>query len=111
MLKYIEHPVVQFILGGSILTGASYLSNRVNPFFASVLVSLPMEIVTLFVIKKYGNRREYTWNVILLSLASVVPLVFYYLIQPTTFLNTQMEILLSFFIWIMMAVVIYYCQK
>lgn len=37
--------IYRFIIGGTILSGATYLANYTNPLLAGILVTVPLELV------------------------------------------------------------------
>ena len=44
--------VCRFIIGGIILSGSTYLANYANPLLAGILITIPLELVSLFFIKE-----------------------------------------------------------
>ena len=53
MQKSIFYELIErFIVGGIILSGATYLANYSNPLLAGILVTLPLELVSLFFVKE-----------------------------------------------------------
>ena len=57
MPELLNNPIIQFIIGGSILSGGAYVANNFNPFLAALFGSFPLELLMLFLIHKSNNRR------------------------------------------------------
>ena len=108
MEKIFDHPVSQFILGGAILAGGGYLGNNMTPFFAALVTAFPLELLMIFFIKKQEKRRNYAKSLIILSSCLVMASFAYYMIEPSNIITSQNEILLSIFIWVILAILGYF---
>ena len=42
--------IYRFIIGGTILSGATWLANYSNPLLAGILITIPLELVSLFLL-------------------------------------------------------------
>ena len=109
-----DNPIIQFIVGGSILSCVSYLANNVNPFFAGLLAAFPLDLLMLFAIKDQKKRREYSKGLILFGTAIITAASTFYFIEPTNYINSSSEILVAFLAWCfvsMMAYIFYFKNK
>ena len=48
--------ICRFFIGGIILSGSTYLANYSNPLLAGILVTIPLELVSLFFIKEESGN-------------------------------------------------------
>lgn len=111
MNNIFDHPISQFIIGGTILAGASYCANNVSPFMASVLVTVPLELLTLFFIHKETKLKSFALNAITMSIATIFPVLFYFIIRPYNFINTNVEKIASLIFWIFTTFMVYKFQQ
>ena len=98
-----ESPIVHFLMGGTIVAGGSYLANSVNPFWAALFATFPVELVILFTIKSQEKRRMYSKSLMLVSMSLVIAAGFFYKLEPTNVLSHNQEIILSLVVWIVLA--------
>tara|TARA_B110001450_G_scaffold240821_1_gene249834 strand:+ start:26 stop:379 length:354 start_codon:yes stop_codon:yes gene_type:complete len=113
MLNF-NNPIIQFIVGGSILSGGAYLANNVNPFFAGLLAAFPLDLLMLFAIKDRKKRREYSKGLILFGTAIITAATTFYFIEPTNYINSSSEIIVAFIAWCIvstMAYIFYFRKK
>lgn len=107
MQKQIFYELVErFIVGGIILSGATYLANYSNPLLAGILVTLPLELVSLFFVKEH-KLYSYSRSILIMSIATVIPVLYYYLIHPLGTMDTVSEIVSSFAVWFIVGVFLY----
>ena len=50
MTNYLDNPLIQFMIGGTILSGGAYVANNLNAFLAALVGSFPLELIMLFLI-------------------------------------------------------------
>lgn len=108
MDKVLDHPVSQFVLGGTILAGGAMLGNSMNPFFAALITAFPLELIMIFLIKKQEKRRHYAKSLSILAASLVLASLAYYFIEPTNKFSDNNEILLSILIWLVFAILGYF---
>ena len=48
MENFYQTLIYRFIIGGTILSGATWLANYSNPLLAGILITIPLELVSLF---------------------------------------------------------------
>ena len=96
----------RFIIVGIILSGATYLANYSNPLLAGILVTVPLELVSLFFVKEH-KLYSYSRSILIMSIATVIPVLYYYLIYPLDAMATHTEILTSFLVWFLVGILLY----
>tara|TARA_B110000037_G_C17107538_1_gene500477 strand:- start:2240 stop:2575 length:336 start_codon:yes stop_codon:yes gene_type:complete len=107
-MTILDNPIVQFIIGGTILSGGTYLANFSNPFLASLLVSFPLELITLFLIQKKNRRREFIFSWITILIGAFTGACILYLLIPIKTIGHTLKIILGFIIWISIASITYF---
>jgi len=110
MKNIIDGYFLKFIIGGSILSGATYLANHTNPLLGSILVTVPLELVSLFFIDdKY--LLSYTKDILIMSFATFIPVLFYYLVYLKYQSSSRIHMILAFLVWLMLSLGIYYWRN
>jgi hypothetical protein len=99
--------IYRFIIGGIILSGSTYLANNSNPLFAGILVTIPLELVSLFFVKE-SKLYSYGRSILIMSIATVIPVLYYNIIHPLKIMPCILEIISSFFVWLMVGVALFY---
>lgn len=99
--------IYRFIIGGIILSGSTYLANHSNPLLAGILVTIPLELVSLFFIKE-SKLYSYGRSILIMSIATVIPVLFYNIIHPLRVLPCILEIICSFFVWLTVGIALFY---
>ena len=107
----LDKPMVQFFIGGIILSGGTYLANFSNPFLASLLVSFPLELITLFLIKKKHRQKNFIFSWIIISISTIIGAVILYLLIPSKIITHNLKILIGFIIWITLSSIAYFLTK
>ena len=110
MNKLLEHPIFRFLIGGTILSLATHLANSGSPLLAGIFVTVPLELVSLFFIKK-NKLHDYAKSILVMSISTIVTVLYYYLIQPTNHMSSNMEILSAFILWLTIGISIFYWKK
>ena len=85
MTNYLDNPLIQFMIGGTILSGGAYVANNLNAFLAALVGSFPLELIMLFLIQKSETRRHYAKSLVFINLALVVSGTLYYFFEPHDF--------------------------
>ena len=98
--------IYRFFIGGFILSGATYLANNSNPLIAGILVTIPLELVSLFFIEE-KKLYSYAISILIMSIATVVPVLYYYIIHPLKLMPGYLEILSSFCVWLIVGILLY----
>jgi hypothetical protein len=99
--------ICRFIIGGIILSGSTYLANYSNPLLAGILVTIPLELVSLFFIKE-EKLYSYARSILIMSIATVIPVLYYNIIHPFNLMPCNIEILSSFFVWIFVGMLLFF---
>jgi len=96
----------RFIVGGSILSGSTIMANTLSPFLGSILVTLPLELVSLFFI---DDKRlySYSFSILIMSIATVIP-VFYFFFIIRYDIDRTTKIITSFIVWLIVGIALYY---
>lgn len=111
MTNYLDNPLIQFMIGGTILSGGAYVANNFNAFLAALVGSFPLELIMLFLIQKSETRRHYAKSLVFINLALVVSGTLYYFFEPHDFLSKNYKILLALFVWMSISIVFYFIEK
>ena len=95
--------IYRFIIGGTILSGATWLANYSNPLLAGILITIPLELVSLFFVMEH-RLRSYAFSILVMSIATVIPVLYYYIIMPYNFFDNPYDICSSFGVWLIVGV-------
>tara|TARA_B100000925_G_C22006630_1_gene473995 strand:+ start:1004 stop:1348 length:345 start_codon:yes stop_codon:yes gene_type:complete len=96
----------RFIIGGVILSGSTWLANNSNPLLAGILITIPLELVSLFFV--HENRlRSYAYSILIMSIATVIPVLYYNLILPMNILKYPFDVCSSFIVWLLVGIILY----
>lgn len=99
--------IYRFIIGGIILSGSTYLANHSNPLLAGILVTIPLELVSLFFIKE-NRLYSYARSILIMSIATVIPVLYYNIVHPLKIMPCIVEIITSFVVWILVGISLFY---
>ena len=99
--------IQRFIIGGTILAGSTWLANNSNPLLAGILITIPLELVSLFFVKKH-NLEGYARSILIMSIATVVPVLYYNMIYPYSLFSYPFDIISSFVVWVIVGVTLFY---
>ena len=78
--------LLRFFIGGTILSASTILANMSNPLLAGIIVTVPLELISLFFVK--GKQREdYALCILIMSIATVFPVLYYFVIMGKTGLS------------------------
>lgn len=109
MQDIIQTIIIRFLIGGSILAASTVLANLSSPLLAGIIVTIPLELVSLFFV--HGKQRtDYALCILIMSIATVFPVLYYYLIAGKTSMTPTMEVVSSFGVWLLFSVAIIYCK-
>ena len=106
--KIITTLFCRFIIGGIILSGSTFLANYGNPLFAGILVTIPLELVSLFFIKE-NKLYSYARSILIMSIATVIPVLYYNIVHPLKIMPLFFEIISSFCVWLLVGILLFYC--
>ncbi len=97
----------RFIVGGSILSGSTILANSLSPFLGSILVTIPLELVSLFFI---DDKRLYSYalSILIMSIATVIPVIWFFIIFKYKDIDRNTKIITSFIVWLVVGIALYY---
>lgn len=99
--------IYRFFVGGTILAGSTFLANHVSPLLAGILITIPLELVSLFFIKQ-NRLLPYAFSILIMSIATVIPVLYYNLILPFKLLNYPYDVCSSFGVWLIVGIILYY---
>ena len=100
----------QFLMGGTLVSGISLISNYVNPVLGGLLAGVPIGLPTIYFINNI-NAPSYIKNLILTTfLLFIITLVYYILYIKYNF-GKNITIIYSVSIWLIAVIIIYLLQK
>ena len=105
MTELIKTIIIRFFIGGALLSSSTILANLSHPLIAGIIVTIPLELVSLFFVED-KKRENYALCILIMSIATVFPVLFYYLIINKTSLSPTMEIFASFVVWLLVSIAI-----
>ena len=89
-----------FIIGGSIIAGAKYLSDISSPSFAPIIGGIPTGIIVLFFLSGQNEKREYLAGYLYSSiLLSITIISINYIIINNKQWNVEIISIIAFFLW------------
>ena len=66
MNQLIKTIILRFFIGGTILSASTFLANMSSPLLASIIVTVPLELVSLFFV--HGQKRDnYATSILIMS--------------------------------------------
>lgn len=101
---------VQFIIGGTTVSGISYLSNFVNPLIGGIFAGIPIGLPSVVFIddeKVNSYLKNLTFMTYILSLATTIG----YLIHSHTKLNKYNIAGLAMIVWFIIGFIYYIIMK
>ena len=105
MNSFLKTLLLRFLIGGSLLSASTVLANMSNPLLAGIIVTVPLELVSLFFV--FGKQRDdYAKCILIMSIATVIPVFFYFLIKGKTGLPPNIEVLSSFGVWFLCSAIV-----
>ena len=110
-MTILDNPVTQFIIGGIILSGGTYLANFSHPLVAILLVSFPLELITLYLIRNNKRRKEFIYSWIIFLFISLCATVFLYFSLPIKSISFNFKLLITFFIMCILLILSYFLKK
>lgn len=97
----------RFIIGGTILAGSTWLANHSSPLLAGILITIPLELVSLFFIRQH-RLMPYAFSILIMSIATVIPVLYYNLILPFKIFYYPYDVCSSFIVWLIVGIGLYY---
>ena len=97
----------RFIIGGTILSGSTWLANNSNPLLAGILITIPLELVSLFFVSE-KKIQAYAYSILIMSIATVIPVLYYNLILPYKVLVYPFDVCSSFIVWLLVGLILYF---
>ena len=104
-MTLLEHPIIQFIIGGTVVSLGTYLSSNVAPFYAALIAGFPLELIIFYLSKKSNLKKDLAVATIPFSLAFSTFLLIYIITEPSRFISHNYEILTMILTWLTMAVI------
>tara|TARA_Y100000817_G_scaffold293867_2_gene267231 strand:- start:6868 stop:7188 length:321 start_codon:yes stop_codon:yes gene_type:complete len=98
-----------FFIGGSIFAGVSYLANIIqDPILASIIGSLPMGLLTSYVVRSNAFLQNYAQGVLKVLVITFVCVCFLIALLKYTTLGRILAISLSILLWAALQALRYY---
>ena len=97
----------RFMIGGTILAGSTWLANHNSPLLAGILITIPLELVSLFFIRQH-RLMPYAFSILIMSIATVIPVLYYNLILPFKIFYYPYDVCSSFIVWLIVGIGLYY---
>lgn len=105
-MEFYNTLLCRFVVGGTILSGSTWLANYSNPLLAGILITIPLELVSLFFVRE-KRLQSYAFSILVMSIATVIPVLYYYMILPYKILEYPYDICSSFLVWLIVGIVLY----
>ena len=99
--------IYRFFVGGTILAGSTWLANHASPLLAGILITIPLELVSLFFIRQ-NRLMPYAFSILIMSIATVIPVLYYNLILPFKLFYYPYDVCSSFGVWLIVGILLYY---
>ena len=98
-----------FFIGGSVFAGVSYLANIIqDPILASILGTLPMGLLTSYVIRSNAFLKKYAQGVLKVLIITFICVCFLIALLKYTALGRIIAISLSILLWAVLQCLRYY---
>ena len=110
-MTILDNPIVQFIIGGTILSGGTYLANFSHPLIAILLVSFPLELITVYLIRNNKRREKFTYSWLIFLLISICATGFLYFSLPIKSISFNFKLLITLFIMCILLLLSYFLKK
>jgi hypothetical protein len=109
MTSFINGPIGQFLIGGTIVALISYIANSLdNPKLASIITAFPIGLVPIYFMWKHRKVKEYSTDTTYTNFIVVLTyLVFDFLIRHYKGMSIEDITSLSFLAWIIICIVAY----
>jgi hypothetical protein len=107
MQEFYYKLISRFLVGGTILAGSTWLANHASPLLAGILITIPLELVSLFFIRQ-NRLLPYAFSILIMSIATVIPVLYFNLILPFKLFNYPYDVCSSFGVWLIVGIMLYY---
>lgn len=105
---YMSEIIKQFIIGGTFVSGISYIGNFADPVLAGLLAGLPIGLPSTYFILNSTKAKAYVSSLALTTiLLTMVTCLYYYLYVHAGYLSKNMGIAFSMAIWLIGVVLIW----
>lgn len=102
--------IKQFLIGGSFVSGITFLGNYVDPILAGLIAGIPIGLPTIYYVKS-SKAHTYIKNLSVTTiLLSSVTLLYYYLYVHLKW-DKNSTIIFTMTIWFIVVLLIYWFQK
>ena len=100
----------EFLIGGGMVAGISYLGNYTDPILAGLIAGIPIGLPTIYFIQQ-SKAIPYITNLSLTTiLLCVVTLAYFYIFVKLKW-GKNISIAYTMIFWFLAVMVIYYIQK
>ena len=106
-MSFINSPVFQFFLGGSLVSGITYVANNVSASLASIITAFPIGLIPLFFLHGQNKINKYGLDTTLTNFIVVLTYIVFNL-SVRHHIYTTHAIEIACLSWIIMAVLMYY---
>jgi hypothetical protein len=110
--------IKSFFIGGTLIGGAKYISDRVGPVWASLFAGIPTGIISALFLKDQGEMRQFyegyfTQSVVLVFVVSILNgvITFTGMDTNTSLQKKRLNLLLFFAIALWLSASIYWIHK
>lgn len=107
-MSILDRPIMQFLLGGIILSGGTYLANFAHPLIAILLVSFPLELITLYLIKNKKRQKKFILSWIIILIGTLIAAILLYLIVPLEIISFNLKLIICFLVMCASLIISYF---
>ena len=107
-MNILDRPIMQFLLGGIILSCGTYLANFAHPLIAILLVSFPLELITLYLIKNKKLQKKFILSWIIFLIGTLFAAVLLYLIVPLEIISYNLKLIICFSVMFASLIISYF---
>ena len=110
-MNILDKPIMQFLLGGIIISGGTYLANFAHPLIAILLVSFPLELITLYLIENRKRQRNFILSWIIFLIGNLIAAILLYLIIPLEIISYNLKLIICFLVMCASLIISYFHIK
>lgn len=110
-MSVLDNPIMQFLLGGIILSGGAYLANFSHPIIAILLVSFPLELITLLLIKNKRRQEKFILSWMLILISTLIAATLLYFMIPIEIISYNLKLILCFLVMCIPLIISYFHMK
>jgi len=100
-----------FFIGGSIISGAKYISKKVSALWASLLGGLPTGIISAMFLKDNNDIHKFYHGYLIQSIVLTIIIILLNLAITTTDISVNKLLLIAISIWLVVSVLMIHLLK